>query len=85
MMRLSNTILEPIGEALDEMSWEWLGDNAPALASAVREAVGRGGQAEDVRSYVMLQTERRELALRCEQGARHLIRQGYGLGKAKEL
>ena len=64
--------MRAIGAVLDEMSWNWLQDNEPELAGAVREVVEAGAKAEDIRSYVMRMTERRELALRCEQAARHL-------------
>lgn len=65
--------MQPLGEVLCEMSWNWIQDNEPELAQALREVVESGARAEDVRSYVMRITERRELALRCEQAAKHLI------------
>ena len=64
--------LPAIGEPIDEESWEWLRDSLPALAEGVRTEVGKGATPEQVRVYVLDRTERRELALRCEQAARHL-------------
>ena len=65
--------LTPIASALNEMSWQWLNDNCPALAEALAVTVGRGATPEEVRRFVMARTERRELALRCEQAARWLV------------
>ena len=65
-------ILKPLGDVLDEMSWEWLRDNEPELAGALHEVAEAGAMPSDVRSFVMRMTERRELALRCEQAARFI-------------
>lgn len=73
MSKQNTASMQPIGAVLDSMSWDWLQDNTPELAAAIREVVEGGARASDVRSYVMRQTERRELALRCEQAARHLL------------
>ena len=62
-----------IGKALNEISWCWLNDNHPRLAEAIETEVGRGVTAEQVRRYIMQQTHRLELALRCEQAASWLI------------
>jgi len=64
--------LTAIAEALNQMSWQWINDNCPALAEALAVAVGCGATAEEIRRFVMHRTERRELALRCEQAARWL-------------
>ena len=64
--------LERITHALDEISAEWLGDNHPVLYEAIEAEVGRGAQPTAVRRHVMDQTDRLELARRCEQAARHL-------------
>ena len=65
-----------LGAALNELSWQWLNDNCPNLAEALTIAVERGATPVEVRRFVMHRTERRELALRCEQAARHLSEQG---------
>jgi len=67
--------LTAIGSALDEISWYWIGDNYPRLADALRHEIDHGAQPEQVRRYVMQQTQRAELALRCEQAARFLAAQ----------
>jgi len=61
-----------IGKALNEISWQWLNDNRPALAEAIEVEVGRDAEPQQIRRYVMAQTQRIELALRCEQAARWL-------------
>jgi len=75
--RKENTMPKPkdlaaIGAALDEISFDWLSDYHPVLAEAIEAAVGRGVDAQQIRRYVMAQTQRIELALRCEQAARWL-------------
>lgn len=65
--------LPAIAAAVDNESWEWLYDNLPELAEGVKTEVGRGATPEQVRVFVLHRTERRELALRCEQAARHLV------------
>lgn len=74
-------VMQPLGDVIDEESWDWLMDNRPEVAIAVRDVVEGGASAEEIRSYVMRQTERKELALRCEQAARHVAR---SLGLAAE-
>lgn len=64
--------LTTIGSALDEISWEWLNDNHPQLAEAIETEVARGATPDVIRRYVMIRTQRLELALRCEQAAQHL-------------
>ena len=41
--------LAVIGKALNEISWEWLNDNRPALAEALTIAVERGATATEIR------------------------------------
>jgi len=65
--------LPAIGAAINEESWEWLRDMLPQLAEGVKTEVGRGATPDQVRVYVLNRTERRELALRCEQAAHHLV------------
>ena len=72
MAKERNVALAGIGAALDALSWDWLIDTHPVLAEAVEEAVDDGVEARDIRRYVMAQTQRLELALRCEQAARYL-------------
>lgn len=72
---MGNDKLAVIGEALDEDSYQWLNDNRPDLAEAIEAAVGNGVTPIQVRRYVMARTERRELALRCEQAANFLAAQ----------
>lgn len=71
---MSNKI-KPLGlvtEALDEISYDWLYDTHPVLAEAIDIAVRQGITPREIRAHVMTQTQRIELALRCEQAARHI-------------
>lgn len=67
--------LNTIGQALDAISWEWLETNYPLLAEAIQRAVDGNTDPAEVKRYVMQHTQRYELALRCEQAARWLIRE----------
>lgn len=62
--------LTHIGQALDQISHQWLGDTHPRLAEAIEFEVRAGVTPAEIRRYVMRQTQRAELALRCEQAAR---------------
>lgn len=64
-----------IEAAIAEESWEWLQDNAPKLATAVRAEAARGRTPEQVRRFVLAKVglHRLALAVRCEQAAAHLV------------
>ena len=64
--------LDALGEALDQISLQWLNDNYPELAEALDRQVERGAAPDQVRRYVVAHTGRLELALRMEQAARAL-------------
>ena len=64
---------DSLAAALDEESWDWLVENASGIATGVSDAVDAGVEASDVRRFVMRQTMRYELSLRCEQAARYLL------------
>ncbi len=63
-----------IDEELDEISYEWLIQNHPALLHAMARDVDAGRMPADLRHRVLERTGRYELALRCEQAARWLVR-----------
>jgi hypothetical protein len=69
-----NWDLTQVGAVLDRIGLEWLEITHPELAMAIDEAVGRGVTPERIRRFVLAQVGRVELALRCEQAARHLSR-----------
>lgn len=60
---------------IDQESYQWLLENAPAYADAVAAEVKRGHKPADIRQRFMRQTQRSALALRLEQAARHLQRE----------
>ena len=65
-----------LGQALDEESLEWLNDNRPAIAAALERELAQGTSPEWLRRFVMQHTQRQEIALRIEQAARALAREG---------
>ena len=67
---------ERLDAAIDEASYQWLADELPGIAEAVAAEVAAGVDAHDIRLRVQDRTGRRELALRCEQAARFLGRDG---------
>ena len=70
--------LSRISEALDEISYQWMVDTHPLLTEAIEQEVGRGAQSQQIRRHVMAQTQRPDLARRCEQVARFLGRRDEG-------
>jgi len=69
------TIAMPtLQQALDAESHEWLAGNAPLILSALEREVAGGKTPEQIKLFVLRQTGRFEIALRCEQAARHLER-----------
>lgn len=69
---MSQKRLEAITAALDEISFEWLGDVHPQLLEAIEKEMVKGAAPEGIRRHVMQLTDRLELALRCEQAARYV-------------
>ena len=66
-------------EALEEDSWSWLETNAPKLAAAVREEVGRGVTPEAM-MWLVREHERPKLATVVFYAARFLVRGREGNG-----
>lgn len=64
--------LEHLQAAINEESWQWLQDNAPLLADALRREVDGGATAEEIRQAAMRMTQRPALALRLRQAAAYL-------------
>lgn len=59
-------------QALDAESYEWLAGYAPVILSALEREVAGGQTPEQIKLFVLRQTGRLEIALRCEQVARHI-------------
>ena len=67
--------LPALARALNGESWNWLETNQPELAAAIEVEVGRGATPSEIKRFVMLRTDRYELALRCELAAAWLVEQ----------
>lgn len=61
-------------QALDAESYEWLAGYAPGVLSALEREVAGGRTPDQIKLFVLRQTGRLEIALRCEQVARHIER-----------
>lgn len=59
--------------ALDAESYEYLAGNAPTILNAVEREVIGGRTPKQIKLFVLRQTGRAEIALRCEQAARHVL------------
>jgi hypothetical protein len=59
-------------QALDAESYEWLAGYSPVILSALEREVAGGRTPEQIKLFVLRQTGRIEIALRCEQVARHI-------------
>lgn len=70
-----NKTFPTLEEAINEESYNWVSENYPALAKALEEEVKAGGKPEDIRRFIVAQTQREALALRLEQAAKHLKKQ----------
>ena len=64
-----------ITTVLDAIAYEWLSTNYPQLVKAIDTELDRGSAPGDVRFVVQQHSgaDHDELALRCEQAARHLL------------
>ena len=60
-------------QALDAESYEWLAANSPIILQAVEREVTGGRTPDQIRLFVLLHTGRMEIAMRCEQVARHVM------------
>lgn len=65
-----------LAAALDRMSYDWLSVNAPDLVLAIDQELSGGADPASIRMIVQrhVGADRENLALRCEQAARHLAR-----------
>jgi hypothetical protein len=68
--------VDELNRALDEISYEWLMAQHPGLVAAIEAELGRGITPIRIKQRVLLHTQRLELALRCEQAARHMMSGG---------
>ncbi len=66
--------MSSLGEALDDASFDWMLEQYPKVAAAIIQSLANGATPRDVKYYVLAQTGRVELALRCEQCARAAVR-----------
>ena len=66
--------LQQLAKVLDAESYEWLAAHHPTIADAVEASVGAGATPAEIRLFVLRQTGRIEIALRCEAAARHVGR-----------
>lgn len=64
-----------LGAELDKESYLWLAAQHPNILDAIEAEVSAGRAPQDVRLFVLRQTGRIEIALRCEQAARYVAAQ----------
>jgi len=67
--------MEALGVALDAASFDWMVEQYPDIAAAIEQSLARGATPAQVKRFVLAKTGRLELALRCEQCARHAARE----------
>jgi len=67
------TSMQSLQLALDAESFEWLAANNPDVLQAIEREVAVGHRPKAIRTFVLLQTGRLEIAMRCEQVARHIL------------
>lgn len=59
--------------ALDAESFEFMASSYPDVLQALEREVAAGHKPKEIRTFVLLQTGRIEIAMRCEQVARHIL------------
>lgn len=62
--------LSRLSAAIDAQSYEWMLSNHPDMLDAIEAEVAGGVLPDEIRRFVIRQTGRPEIALRCEQVAR---------------
>lgn len=67
--------MQTLSRMLDKESYEWLTGFHPEIIEAIETEVNAGHRPEEIKLFVLKQTGRLELALRCEQAARHIRQQ----------
>lgn len=75
IMTKNGTAFE-IDETLDMLSYQWILEQYPTLLRALERDVAQGRTAVQIRERVIERTGRPDLAARCEQAARHVVRGG---------
>ena len=69
-LKVKTVPMVELQRALDTESYEWLSANHPTLLKALECEVVAGRTPEQIKRFVLRQTGRFEIALRCEQVAR---------------
>lgn len=64
-----------LGAELDRESYLWLAAQYPNILDAIEAEMAAKHTPQDIRLFVIRQTGRLEIALRCEQAARYLASQ----------
>lgn len=62
--------LARLSAAIDAQSYEWMLTSHPEMLDAIEAEVAAGVKPDEIRRFVIRQTGRSEIALRCEQVAR---------------
>jgi len=63
--------MQELSRELDAISFDWMTGQHPELLEAIEKAVAQGIGDVEIKRAVLRQTGRYELALRCQQAARH--------------
>lgn len=66
------TAMPALERALDAESYEWLATNQPDILTAIEIEIANGHTPEQIKWRVLRRTNRFEIAMRCEQAARHV-------------
>ena len=72
---MAKDAMAELGKELDAISYDWMVGQHPELLDAIEKAVAQGIGDVEIKRAVYRQTGRLELALRCQQCARHVGRE----------
>ena len=59
--------------AINQESAEWLANNNPVYYDAIAADIELGATPDEIYRYVVRETSRNEIALRCRQAAAHMV------------
>lgn len=68
-----HTAMPTLERALDAESYEWMATNQPNILTAIEAEVAKGRTPDQIKWRVLRITNRFEIAMRCEQAARHVL------------
>lgn len=71
--KITDISVPQLDRAIFQDAWDFLNSEAPYYAECVAEAVSAGHSPDAIYGYMIRNTMRPQIALRCKQAAQHLL------------